>query len=100
VLIPTLFQPLLTHYITECLEELGYLIETYGISICQPTLPVALKVIAAQISERDNMVRNAALNTTVIAYQLLGDNLFKYIGTVSELNNFLNQNCLIDCLCL
>lgn len=68
---------------TECLEELGYLIEVYGISICQPTPQAALKTIAAQISDRDNSVRNAALNTTVVAYHLLGENLYKYIGTVS-----------------
>jgi hypothetical protein len=70
-------------WFTECLEELGYLIETYGISICQPSPQQALKAIAGQISERDNGVRNAALNSTVIAYLILGDNLYKYIGTVS-----------------
>ncbi|XP_060608176.1 cytoskeleton-associated protein 5-A-like, partial [Ruditapes philippinarum] len=69
---------------TECLEELGYLIETYGISICQPSPQQALKAIAGQISERDNGVRNAALNSTVIAYLILGDNLYKYIGTLKE----------------
>ena len=69
--------------IVECLEELGYLIETYGITICQPTPAAALKTIASQISDRDNGVRNAALNSTVIAYLILGDNLYKYIGTVS-----------------
>ncbi|XP_052800946.1 cytoskeleton-associated protein 5-A-like isoform X2 [Mya arenaria] len=69
---------------TECLEELGYLIETYGISICQPTPQVALKQVAGQIGDQDNKVRNAALNTTVIAHQILGDNLFKYIGTLRD----------------
>ena len=71
-------------FFTECLEELGYLIETYGITICQPSPGVALKIIAGQISDRDNGVRNAALNTTVVAYMILGDNLYKYIGTVSK----------------
>ena len=70
------------------MEELGYMIETYGISICQPSPQQALKTIAAQISERDNGVRNAALNSTVIAYMILGDNLYKYIGTVRK-NMFL-----------
>lgn len=69
---------------TECLEELGYMIETYGISICQPSPQVALKMIAGQISDRDNGVRNAALNTTVVAYLLLGEQLYKYIGNLKE----------------
>ena len=72
----------------ECLEELGYLIETYGITICQPTPGAALKVIAGQISDRDNGVRNAALNTTVVAYMILGDNVYKYIGNVSRIFHF------------
>ncbi|KAH3877159.1 hypothetical protein DPMN_001016, partial [Dreissena polymorpha] len=69
---------------TECLEELGYLIETYGISICQPAPAVALKQIAGQISDQDNKVRNAALNSTVIAFNILGEGLYKYIGVLRE----------------
>lgn len=30
---------------TECLDELGYLIETYNLTVCQPTPQHALKVI-------------------------------------------------------
>jgi len=67
----------------ECLEEIGYLIDTYGIAIVQPGLQVGLKQIVAQIADQDNKVRNAALNTTVTVYQLLGDNLYKHVGTVS-----------------
>ncbi|KAL4225289.1 Cytoskeleton associated protein 5 [Mactra antiquata] len=69
---------------TECLEELGYLIETYGISICQPSSQVALKIIAGQISERDNGVRNAALNTVVCAYMILGEGIYKQIGKLKD----------------
>ena len=54
----------------------------YGITICQPSPAQALKYIASQISDRDNGVRNAALNTTVVAYLVLGDELYKYIGNV------------------
>lgn len=69
---------------TECLEEMGYLIERYGVNICQPSPAQALKAIAAQISDRDNGVRNAALNTTVAAFMLLGENLYKFIGHLKE----------------
>lgn len=69
---------------TECLDELGYLIETYGLTVCQPTQPVALKEIARHISDRDNSVRNAALNSVVQAYFLAGDRIYKLIGPMSE----------------
>ncbi|XP_076471814.1 cytoskeleton-associated protein 5-like isoform X2 [Babylonia areolata] len=69
---------------TECLEEMGCLIEQYGINICQPSPAQALKAIAAQISDRDNGVRNAALNSVVTAYMLLGENVYKFIGHLKE----------------
>lgn len=68
----------------ECLDELGYLIETYGLSVCQPTQQAALKEIAKHISDRDNSVRNAALNTVVQAYFLAGEKVYKLIGQLSE----------------
>lgn len=69
---------------TECLDELGYLIETYNLSVCQPTPQHALKEIARQISDRDNSVRSAALNCIVKAYELAGDRVYKMIGQLSE----------------
>lgn len=69
---------------TECLDELGYLIETYNLSVCQPTPQHALKEIARQISDRDNSVRSAALNCIVKAYELAGERIYKMIGQLSE----------------
>ncbi|XP_053685172.1 protein mini spindles [Sabethes cyaneus] len=68
----------------ECLDELGYLIETYGLTVCQPTQQAALKEIAKHISDRDNSVRNAALNTVVQAFFLAGEKVYKLIGQLSE----------------
>ncbi|XP_058466115.1 protein mini spindles isoform X2 [Malaya genurostris] len=68
----------------ECLDELGYLIETYGLTVCQPTQQAALKEIAKHISDRDNSVRNAALNAVVQAYFLAGEKVYKLIGQLSE----------------
>lgn len=65
------------------MEELGYLIEIYGINVCQPSPQQALKQIAQQISDRDKSVRSAALNTIVAAYHILGENVYKYVGNVS-----------------
>ncbi|KAL7862680.1 hypothetical protein SRHO_G00116640 [Serrasalmus rhombeus] len=69
---------------SECLEELGCLIENYGMNVCQPTPAKALKDIAVHIGDRDTTVRNAALNTVVAAYNVCGDQVFKLIGNLSE----------------
>ncbi|XP_055712026.1 protein mini spindles isoform X3 [Phlebotomus papatasi] len=69
---------------TECLDELGYMIETHGLAVCQPTPQSALKEIARHISDRDNSVRNAALNCIVQAYFLAGDKVYKMIGQISD----------------
>lgn len=69
---------------TECLDELGYLIETYSISVCQPSPQLALKEIAKHISDRDNSVRNAALNCVVQAYFLVGEKIYKLVGNLNE----------------
>ncbi|ETE68319.1 Cytoskeleton-associated protein 5, partial [Ophiophagus hannah] len=77
----TSFIPYLT---MKCLEELGCLIESYGMNVCQPTPGKALKEIAIHIGDRDNTVRNAALNTIVTVYNVHGDQVFKLIGNLSE----------------
>ncbi|NWU97847.1 CKAP5 protein, partial [Upupa epops] len=68
----------------ECLEELGCLVESYGMNVCQPTPGKALKEMATHIGDRDNAVRNAALNTIVTVYNVHGDQVFKLIGNLSE----------------
>uniref|UniRef100_A0A8C9EJC6 Cytoskeleton associated protein 5 n=1 Tax=Pavo cristatus TaxID=9049 RepID=A0A8C9EJC6_PAVCR len=68
----------------ECLEELGCLVGSHGMNVCQPTPGKALKEMAAHIGDRDNTVRNAALNTIVTVYNVHGDQVFKLIGNLSE----------------
>ncbi|XP_029636093.1 cytoskeleton-associated protein 5 isoform X2 [Octopus sinensis] len=68
----------------ECLEECSYLMEVYSMSVCQPNPAHALKLIAQQISDRDNGVRNAALNTLVTAYMMLNDKLFNLTGPLCD----------------
>ncbi|XP_015596923.1 protein mini spindles isoform X2 [Cephus cinctus] len=69
---------------TECLDQLGSLIENYGVTVCQPSPSAALKEVAKQIADRDNSVRNAALNCIVQAYFLEGERVFKLVGQISE----------------
>lgn len=71
--------------LVECLEELSYLIEAYGMSVCQPNPPTALREVARHISDRDNGVRNAALNCIVQAFFLDGEKVFKCVGPVGYL---------------
>uniref|UniRef100_UPI00358F8D0F LOW QUALITY PROTEIN: cytoskeleton-associated protein 5-like n=1 Tax=Myxine glutinosa TaxID=7769 RepID=UPI00358F8D0F len=68
----------------ECLEELGLLIQNYGMNICQPSPARALREMAGAIGDRDTTVRNAALNAIVVAYNLAGDQALKMIGSISE----------------
>ncbi|KAK8386172.1 hypothetical protein O3P69_010709 [Scylla paramamosain] len=68
----------------ECLEAIGNLIETHGTIVCQPSPPVALKDVAKQIADRDNSVRNAALNCLVQVYFQEGEKVYKYIGNLSD----------------
>ncbi|XP_015769974.1 PREDICTED: cytoskeleton-associated protein 5-like [Acropora digitifera] len=69
----------------ECLEELGSLIQVFGMNVCQPTPQKAVAAIAGQIGDRDNGVRNAALNAVVEAYFLVGEKTcYKYCSQLSD----------------
>lgn len=66
----------------ECLDEVGSLIQEYGISVMLPTK--ALPLIASHIGDRDASVRHASLNAIAQAYALIGDPVFKYVGRLNE----------------
>uniref|UniRef100_H2Z395 TOG domain-containing protein n=1 Tax=Ciona savignyi TaxID=51511 RepID=H2Z395_CIOSA len=69
---------------SECLDEVALLIETYGVNVCQPSLPKALKEVATNIGDRDKSVRSSALNAIVAAYNVCGDVVFKHVGRLNE----------------
>lgn len=68
----------------ECLDVMCSILEEYGISVCLPTPAVCMKEIAKQISDRDNSVRNAALNCVVQAFHLVGEKIYKMVGQISD----------------
>nr|CDS20280.1 microtubule associated protein xmap215 [Echinococcus granulosus] len=68
----------------ECLEEIGSMIEHFGLNVCQPSPAASLKVLAAQISDRDSGVRTAALNALVCAYAIVDEPLWKMLGQLPE----------------
>ena len=74
----------LCHFFAECLEEIGCLMERHTVNVCQPSVPKAISNLASHISDRDNSVRSAALNSLVTAYVQLGESVFfKHVGSVS-----------------
>ncbi len=68
----------------ECLEELGALIQNNGMIVCGSSPQKILPLIAAQITDRDNAVRSAALNAMVVIYGHVGDGVFKFTSQVSS----------------
>ncbi|CAH0561277.1 unnamed protein product [Brassicogethes aeneus] len=68
----------------ECLETMGSIIEEFGITVCNPSPAACLKEVAKQISDRDNSVRNAALNCVVQAYFIVGEKVYKMVGNISD----------------
>merc|ERR1719318_13770 len=69
---------------TECLDELGCLIAGYGTGVAGAKPSDALKEMAKQIADRDNSVRNAALNAITETYFQEGEKLYKMIGNLPE----------------
>ena len=60
------------------------MIESYGLCVCQPSPAITLKEIARQIADRDNSVRNAALNCVVQTYFLEGEKVYKFVGQLAD----------------
>jgi cytoskeleton-associated protein 5 len=67
---------------SECLDELATLIQRNGMTVCSPSK--VFPSIATQVGDRDATVRNAALGVIVQAYMLAGDNVYKYLGRISD----------------
>ncbi len=70
---------------SECLEELGTLIQDNGMVVCGSQPQETLPFIAQQITDRDHTVRSAALNAMVIVYGNIGDGVYKFTSQVSLL---------------
>ncbi|KAM3717569.1 Zygote defective protein [Dirofilaria immitis] len=68
---------------TECLQVLEQLLDTTGMA-ATTTPAQSLKQIAACIGDRDNNVRNAAINAVVVAWKEEGDRVFQLIGKMND----------------
>ncbi|XP_020588721.1 protein MOR1 isoform X3 [Phalaenopsis equestris] len=66
----------------ECVDLVGWLIDHNGAEISGQLK--SLQHVAALTSERDGEIRKAALNTMATAYKTLGDDVWKYVGKLSD----------------
>jgi cytoskeleton-associated protein 5 len=66
----------------ECVDLVGYLLENHGAEIAGQLKN--LQMVANLTSERDGDLRKAALNTLATGYKILGDDIWKYVGKLTE----------------
>ncbi|XP_066313403.1 protein MOR1-like isoform X2 [Miscanthus floridulus] len=66
----------------ECVDIIGYFIDHHGTEV--GGLMKNLPSVAALTAERDGEIRKAALNTLATAYKNLGDDVWRYVGKLSD----------------
>lgn len=66
----------------ESVDHIGYMIDRYGVEIAGPTK--ALQSISVLTSERDGEIRKSALQTLAVAYKILGDDIWRHVGKLSD----------------
>lgn len=66
----------------ESVDLLGFMIDRYGIEVSGPTK--ALQAVAALTTERDGEIRKAALNTLATAYKILGEDIWRFVGKLTD----------------
>ncbi|XP_064951029.1 protein MOR1-like isoform X1 [Musa acuminata AAA Group] len=66
----------------ECVDFIEYLIDHYGAEIGGQLK--CLQLVAGLTSERDGEIRKAALNTMATAYKNLGEDVWRYVGKLSD----------------
>ena len=59
-----------------------------GMLVCGANPGKAVPLMAAQISDRDNAVRSAAINALVVVYNHVGDEVYKFTTQVRECNMY------------
>ncbi|KAL3519697.1 hypothetical protein ACH5RR_017846 [Cinchona calisaya] len=66
----------------ECVDLVGFLLENHGSEIGGQLK--SLQMVASLTSERDGEIRNAALITLATGYKVLGDDIWRYVGKLTE----------------
>ncbi|KZV45890.1 hypothetical protein F511_32448 [Dorcoceras hygrometricum] len=66
----------------ECADLVGFLLDNYGAEISGQLK--SLQIVATLTAERDGDARKAALNTLATGYKILGDDIWRYVGKLTE----------------
>ncbi|KAA8519827.1 hypothetical protein F0562_014083 [Nyssa sinensis] len=66
----------------ECVDLVGFLIDNHGAEIGGQLK--SLQIVASLTAERDGELRKAALNTLATGYKILGDDIWKYVGKLTD----------------
>ncbi|CAM8905774.1 unnamed protein product [Rhodiola kirilowii] len=66
----------------ESADLVGYLIDNHVTEISGQLK--SLQIVASLTAERDGEIRKAALNTLATGYKILGDDIWKYVGKLTD----------------
>ncbi|KAK4798359.1 hypothetical protein SAY86_030685 [Trapa natans] len=66
----------------ECVDLVGFLIDHHGSEISGQLK--SLQTVASLTAERDGEIRKSALNTMATGYKLLGDDIWRYVGKLTD----------------
>ncbi|KAL2464827.1 Protein MOR1 [Forsythia ovata] len=66
----------------ECADLVGFLLDNYGAEISGQLK--SLQIVASLTAERDGETRKAALNALASGYKILGDDIWRYVGKLTE----------------
>ncbi|KAL8032653.1 hypothetical protein ABFX02_13G110200 [Erythranthe guttata] len=66
----------------ECADLVGFLLDNHGAEISGQLK--SLQIVASLTSERDGDTRKAALNTLATGFKILGDDIWRYVGKLTE----------------
>lgn len=66
----------------ENVDLVGYLLENHGAEIGGQLK--SLQIVASLTAERDGELRKAALNSLATGYKILGDDIWKYVGKLTD----------------
>ncbi|OMO82735.1 Armadillo-like helical [Corchorus olitorius] len=66
----------------ECADLVGFLIDHHGAEISGQLK--SLQIVASLTAERDGELRKAALNTLATGYKILGEDIWRYVGKLTD----------------
>ncbi|TKY51634.1 MOR1 protein [Spatholobus suberectus] len=66
----------------ECADLVGFIIDHHGAEISGQLK--SLQIVASLTAERDGETRKAALNTLATGYKILGEDIWRFVGKLTE----------------